>query len=72
MQALVIAQRTLLTQNQNSSNGSNQIPYNGWMAKVKYRSNVAELSEEKTSSAYMDSGATHHFFHSKSTFITYT
>ena len=37
------------------------------MAKYKYRSNVAELHEEKNSDAIIDSGATHHFFHSRST-----
>ncbi len=49
MQGLVSALRTLLTQNQNSPNVSNQISYNGWMARGKFRSNVAEFSEEKKS-----------------------
>lgn len=42
------------------------------MAKIKFRSNVAELSEEKSPDAYFDSGATHHFFYHRSSFISYT
>ena len=41
------------------------------MAKFKYRSLVAEVSEEKTSDAIVDSGGTHHFIHHRSSFITY-
>ena len=42
------------------------------MAKIKFRSLVAEISEKKTDDGLIDSGATHNFFHSRSSFITYT
>ena len=41
------------------------------MAKIKFKSKVATVSDEKCSNVYIDSGATHHFFHRKSSFITY-
>jgi len=41
------------------------------MAKLKYQSRVANVSGEKCDDAYIDSGATHHFFHDKSSFLTY-
>ena len=47
-------------------------PFGGFMAKVKFRSMVAQVADEKTSDAYIDSGATHHFFHSRSVFINYS
>ena len=41
------------------------------MAKLKFRSLVAEVSDEKTSNSIIDSGTTHHFFHRRSSFTTY-
>jgi len=41
------------------------------MAKVKFQSRVASVSNEKCDDAFIDSGATHHFFHDKSSFLTY-
>ncbi len=41
------------------------------MAKIKFRSNIAELSEEKCSDACIDSGATYHFLHNRSVFLSY-
>ena len=49
----------------------NNTPFNGFMAKKKFRSNMAEFSEEKTMNAYIDSGATHNFFYFRSSFICY-
>ena len=37
--------------------------------KIKFRTNVAVVSEEKSSDDYIDSGATHHFFYSQSVFM---
>ena len=36
--------------------------FNKLMAEMKFRSSVAELSEEKTSNSFIDSGATHNNF----------
>ena len=41
------------------------------MASIKFRSNIAEIEESKTSEVYIDSGATRHFFHSRFSFIAY-
>lgn len=43
----------------------------GFMAKVKYRSSVAEIGNEKTSDLLIDSGATHNFLHSRNSFIEF-
>ncbi len=40
------------------------------MASIKFRSNLAEISTKKVDDAYIDSGATHHFFHQRSIFCT--
>ena len=45
--------------------------FNSSMAKIKFQSKVATVSDEKCSDAYIDSGATHHFFDRKSSFITF-
>ena len=71
--------QSLLTELRNiiSENKRQDVPpppppaFNGFMAKLKFRANVAELSEEKTTDAYIDSGATHHFFHHRSIFENY-
>lgn len=69
--SLISAVQSVVQNNRN--NDDHQIhKYNGFMAKVKYRSNIAEISEDKTPDAYIDSGATHNFFFRKSSFITYT
>lgn len=41
------------------------------MAKVKFQSRVAIVSEEKCHDAYTDSGATQYFFHEQSSLLTY-
>ena len=41
------------------------------MAKMKFKSNVAQLSDEKSDDALVDSGATHHFVHDRAAFKTY-
>lgn len=38
---------------------------------ARFKSKVASLSENKTDDSFIDSGATHHFFHRRSSFITY-
>jgi len=68
----------LLASLQNIVNNGNNAPppppppFGGFMAKLKFRANIAELSDEKTSDAYIDSGATHHFFHRREIFENYT
>ena len=69
-----------LANNMNTSNARNQEQnsspaenfFRGYMAQAKFRSNIAEISEKKTYDAYIDSGATHHFFHNKSAFLSYS
>lgn len=41
------------------------------MAKLKFRSSVAQVGIEKTHDALIDSGGTHHFFHSRQFFNSY-
>ena len=41
------------------------------MALLNFKSNVARVGEDRTDDAFVDSGATHHFFHTKSKFIDY-
>lgn len=43
------------------------------MAKLKYnfRTKIARIEEQKSDDAYVDSGATHHFFHSRGVFLMY-
>ena len=45
--------------------------FNSFVAKLKFQSKVATVSDEKCRGAYVDLGAAHHFFHSRSSFITY-
>lgn len=40
--------------------------FRGFTAKIKYKTNSAVVSEEKYNNAFIDSGATHHFFLDKS------
>ena len=47
-------------------------PFGGFMEKVKFQSHVAQITEHKTSDAYIDSGATHHFFHRRDSFVLYS
>lgn len=44
----------------------------GFMAKIKFRRNIAQVSDEKLADAYIDSGATHRFFFSRLMLTTYT
>ena len=46
-------------------------PFGVFMAKAKFRSMIAQVADEKTSDAFIDSGATHYFFRSRSVFIKY-
>lgn len=39
--------------------------------KCPFRSNIANMGEEKIMDAFIDSGATHNFFHRNSSFVTY-
>ena len=41
------------------------------MTKIKLQSKVATASDEKCNEACIDSGAIHHYFHSKSRFTIY-
>lgn len=41
------------------------------MAKIKFCSCTAEVTEKKTSDAYIDSGKTYHFFHLRSFSVDY-
>ena len=43
----------------------------GFMAKIKLKSSVAKCGETKTDDALIDSGGSHHFFHSKKYFNNY-
>ena len=40
----------------------------GFMAKVKFRSTIAEVDAKKSGEMLIDSGGTHHFFHDRSLF----
>ena len=72
MHGLITAlQKIAITQNQTKPPRS-EPPFGAFMAKMKYRSNIAEVFDEKSSDAYIDSGATHHFFHRRSAFISYS
>ncbi len=42
------------------------------MTKIKFRSNISEVSEQKSSDAFIDLGATHHLFYSQSAFMNYS
>lgn len=39
---------------------------------AKFRSNIAQSGNKKTSEAYIDTGATHNFIHNRSAFISYS
>lgn len=41
------------------------------MAKIKFKSTLEKFNDEKEPNALIDSGGTHHFFYSKSSFETY-
>lgn len=51
---------------------STSTTFTGFMVKLKFKSLIANVAEEKTSDALIDSGATHHFFHRRSAFIVHT
>ena len=70
-QALIANAAAAAVRAYNNQQNPHQANFRGFMAKLKYRSNVASLSDEKCADAYVDSGATHHFFHSKTSFQTY-
>lgn len=53
-------------------NTSSQPPFQGgFTAQLHFRATVATVDKEKKASCLIDSGGTHHFYHSKSSFITY-
>ncbi len=60
MQGLVFALQTIANQSTNRRQ-SDEILFGTFMAKIKFRTNIAEVSEEKSFDAYIDSGANHHF-----------
>lgn len=41
------------------------------MAKLKFRRNIATVTDKKVKEAFINSGATHNFFYSKSSFVNY-
>lgn len=52
-------------------NGNNfPAPYL-FMARIKFRSTVAQCGDPKSNSTLIDSGGSHHFFHSMSSFVNY-
>ncbi len=65
--------QTLISALQNIQNSinSDQNSFRGFIARIKYGTNVAVVSEEKFNDAFVDSGATHHFFHNRSNFFNY-
>lgn len=46
-------------------------PFSCNMAKFKLRSKVSEISPQKSSDSVIDFGATNHFFHRRTTFMSY-
>jgi len=54
----------------NNSNNPPNGPY-GFMARINFRSTIATCADEKTNDALVDSGGSHHFFHSRNDFIEY-
>ena len=47
-------------------------PFGGaQMAKMKFNSNVATISESKCNKELIDAGATHHFDHDRSLYVNY-
>ena len=71
MHGLITAIQNLNLNNQNNSNTMSNPPFGRFMANIKFRSNLADTSGEKIYDAYIDSGATHHFFHHRSAFLNY-
>lgn len=58
--------------NFNSKNGQgNGNGFSGFMAKIKYRSTLAQCEAEKDPNVLIDSGGSHHFFYARSSFKTY-
>ena len=53
------------------SQKQNTPPFNGFMTSMKFKSHITEVGENKSSQDFIDSDATHYFFHSRSSFITY-
>ena len=45
--------------------------FNSFIAKIKFQSKVATVSDEKCKHTYIDLEATHYFFNSKSSFINH-
>lgn len=60
-----------LNSNPQSREGHHRGGLSGFMKKLKVRSSLAQANDQKNSDAIIDSGATHHFFHSKKSFESY-
>lgn len=56
---------------QHEPNQNNNGNFYGFMAQIKFRSSVAVVDKNKTADMLIDSGGTHHFFHSISSFVQY-
>ena len=50
---------------------STQMPFNRFMAKVKFCINSADFSSDEISDIFIDSGSTRHFFFTRAPFISY-
>ncbi len=63
-------------QNLVARTNNNQPPthpdYRGFMAKIKFHSNIAEISEQKLPDACIDLEDAHHFFYRRPSFLTYS
>lgn len=46
-------------------------PFSSNMADIKFKSKLAEISVEKTHDSLLYSGPTHHFFHRRTSFVSY-
>ncbi len=69
---LVCTLRNFSSWNAGSQPATIRHSFDGLMVTIKFRSNLAESSRMKVDDAYIDSGATHHFFHQRSIFLNYT
>lgn len=54
---------------ESNGSGRGERPF-GLMARLKFRSSIAQVSNEKTHDALIDSEGTHHFFHSRYMFCS--
>ncbi len=71
-QTLVSSLRNFASSNAGSNPTSFNNSFGGFMPSIKFRSNLAEISTKKVDDVYIDSVATHYFFHQRSIFLNYT